>query len=151
VSVNEELLRGGADALSVTMVIGILNLATGAVSLVCAGHEDPITLVASGEAESHRLEGGPPLGLVDYPYPVEALTLGVGDALVLVTDGITEAQDCEGRLYGRDRVLREVVSRATSATGLCEGLRDAVRTFEGGIEPTDDLTVMALRYLGPKG
>jgi serine phosphatase RsbU (regulator of sigma subunit) len=48
-------------------------------------------------------------------------------------------------------VLREVVSRATSATGLCEGLRDAVRTFEGGIEPTDDLTVMALRYLGPKG
>jgi serine phosphatase RsbU (regulator of sigma subunit) len=149
-SVNEELLRGGADALSVTMVIGILDLATGAVSLVCAGHEDPITLIASGEAESHRLEGGPPLGLVDYPYPVEALTLGVGDALVLVTDGITEAQDCEERLYGRDRVLSEVASRATSATGLCEGLRDAVRTFEGGIEATDDLTVMALRYLGPK-
>ena len=38
--------------------------------------------------------------------------------------------------------------KGASATELCEGLRDAVRLFEDGIEPTDDLTVMALRYLG---
>src|SRR5207253_2705760 len=92
-SINEELLRGGAEALSVTMIIGIIDLSTGTVSLVCAGHEDPITLGSDGKVESHRLEGGPPLGLVDYPYPVESLRLRGGNALVLVTDGITEAQD----------------------------------------------------------
>lgn len=147
-SVNEELLRGGAEALSVTMIIGVLDLRDGGLSLVCAGHEDPITVEISGEARSHRLDGGPPLGLVEYPYPVETLKLSPGDALLLVTDGITEAQDAAGALYGRDRLLLETASRAQSATALCEDLRDAVRTFEGGIEPTDDLTVMVLRYLG---
>jgi serine phosphatase RsbU (regulator of sigma subunit) len=144
-SVNEELLRGSADALSLTMIIGIIDLRTGIVSLVCAGHEDPITLTAAGEAESHRLEGGPPLGLDDYPYPVEELSLAPGDALILVTDGITEAQDSAGALYGRRQVIAEVARNPGSAAELCERLRDAVRSFEGGFEPTDDLTVMALR------
>ncbi len=145
-SINEELLRGGAEALSVTMIIGIIDLSTGRVSLVCAGHEDPITLGAEGKVESHRLEGGPPLGLVDYPYPVESLQLRAGDALVLVTDGITEAQDAASALYGRDHLLDRI--KRGSATDICERLRDDVRKFEGGIEATDDLTVMTLRYLG---
>jgi serine phosphatase RsbU (regulator of sigma subunit)/CHASE2 domain-containing sensor protein len=149
-SVNQELLRGGADTLSVTMIIGIIDLRSGAVSLVCAGHEDPITLSADRKVQSHRLEGGPPLGLVDYSYPVESLALGAGDTLLLVTDGITEAQDRAGKLYGRHELLGEVARGGDGATRLCEGLRDSVRGFEGGIEPTDDLTVMALRYLGPK-
>ena len=149
-SVNEELLRGGAEALSVTMIIGIIDLHTGAVSLVCAGHEDPIIVSADGKAETHGLEGGPPLGLVDFPYPVEELSLSAGDTLLLVTDGITEAQDRDGELYGRQHVAVEASRKAVSATELCERLRDSVRAFEGGIEPTDDLTVMALRYLGPR-
>lgn len=144
-SVNKELLRGSADALGLTMIIGIINLRTGLISLVCAGHEDPITVTAAGEAESHRLEGGPPLGLDDYPYPVEELRLAPGDALVMITDGITEAQDGKGVLYGRNQVLAEVARNPGSATELCERLRDAVRSFEGGFEPADDLTVMALR------
>ena len=67
-----------------------------------------------------------------------------------MTDGITEAQDSDGELYGRQHVAVEASRKAVSATELCERLRDSVRAFEGGIEPTDDLTVMALRYLGPR-
>jgi len=148
-SINEELLRGGAEALSVTMIIGVLDLGTGAVSLICAGHEDPITLTADGAVKSHRLEGGPPLGLVEYSYPVECLSLSPGDTLVLVTDGITEAQNGAGLLYGRHQVLEQVARKSGSAIETCEGLRDAVRAFEAGVEPTDDLTVMTLRYIGP--
>ncbi|HEV8406349.1 MAG TPA: PP2C family protein-serine/threonine phosphatase, partial [Sphingomicrobium sp.] len=148
-SVNEELLRGGSEALSVTMIIGIIDLETGKVLIVCAGHEDPITLSSDGVVQSHRLEGGPPLGLVDYPYPVEELTLSPGDVLLLVTDGITEAQDGSSALYGRTRLLEEAARLPRSASALCEGLRDSVRAFEGGIESTDDLTIMVLCYLGP--
>ncbi|HVU31409.1 MAG TPA: CHASE2 domain-containing protein [Sphingomicrobium sp.] len=144
-SVNQELLRGGSEALSVTVNIGIIDLESGEVAIVCAGHEDPITLKAKGEVESHRLEGGPPLGLDDYPYPVERLLLSPGDSLVLVTDGITEAQDSAGSLYGRERMLKEIERNGTSATSICEGLRNSVRAFEGDFEPTDDLTVMVLR------
>ena len=146
--VNGEFLRGGAEILSVTMIIGIIDLRSGQVSLVCAGHEDPITRTKSGKAQSHRFEGGPPLGLVEYPYPIELLKLAPGDALVLVTDGITEALDATETLFGRENLLKEVASNAGSAAEMCEGLRNAVRSFEGGIEPTDDLTVMVLRYLG---
>jgi len=149
-SVNEELLRGGGETLSVTMIIGIIDLKTGAVSLVCAGHEDPITLKPDGKAEIHRLLGGPPLGLTTFDYPVEPLSLSPGDTLMLVTDGITEAQNLNDELYGRQQILTEIAQKRGSATELCEGIRDAVRTFEGGLEPTDDLTVMVLRYLGPE-
>jgi serine phosphatase RsbU (regulator of sigma subunit)/CHASE2 domain-containing sensor protein len=149
-SVNEELLRGGGETLSVTMIIGIIDLKTGAVSLVCAGHEDPITLKPDGKAEIHRLLGGPPLGLTTFDYPVEPLGLSPGDTLMLVTDGITEAQNLNDELYGRQQILTEIAQKRGSATELCEGIRDAVRTFEGGLEPTDDLTVMVLRYLGPE-
>ena len=105
-------------------------------------------MTSDGEVRVHRLEGGPPLGLVEYPYPVEQLTLSEGDALILLTDGITEAQNREGALYGRTQVLEVIGREAGGATALCERLRDAVRMFEAGIEPTDDLTVMVLRYLG---
>ena len=148
-SVNDELLSSGGEGMSLTMIVGIIDLGTGGLSLVCAGHEDPITLTAGGKAESHRLEGGPPLGLTEYDYPVEALQLSSGDTLVLVTDGITEAQDPAGGLYGRTRILEEVGRQAGGSTAMCEAIRDSVRSFETGREPTDDLTVMALRYLGP--
>ena len=61
-SVNEELLRGGAEALSVTMIIGIIDLRAGTVSLVCAGHEDPITLTAGSKAVTPPAGRRPPAG-----------------------------------------------------------------------------------------
>jgi len=148
-SVNAELLRGGSDSLSVTMIVGAIDLSTGAVSLICAGHEDPITLTIGGDCRAHRLDGGPPMGLVDYDFPVERLELAPGDTLILVTDGITEAQDSAGDLYGRQRILAEIARNGGSATQMCEAIRDSVRAFENGTDPTDDLTVMVLRYLGP--
>jgi serine phosphatase RsbU (regulator of sigma subunit) len=148
-SVNAELMRSGSDSLSVTIIIGAIDLRSGTVEIICAGHEDPITLTAAGECKSHRLVGGPPMGLVDFTYPVEQMRLAPGDILVLVTDGITEAQDEAGHLYSRQRTQDEVAKNAGSATQMCEAIRDSVRAFEDGTDPTDDLTVMALRYLGP--
>jgi serine phosphatase RsbU (regulator of sigma subunit)/CHASE2 domain-containing sensor protein len=145
-NVNDELLRSGGDALSVTMIIGVIDLRSGAVSLVCAGHEDPITLKPNGTVATHRLEGGPPLGLVPYVYPAEQLQLAAGDTLILVTDGITEAQDRHGALFGHDRLLA-TIGPSDNARTICQGLRDAVRAFENGIEPTDDLTAMVLRFV----
>ena len=70
-----------------------------------------------------------------------------GEALVLISDGVSEALDGSSALFGHER-LRAALDGRTSATAMIEAVRDAVRLFEDGTDPTDDLTVMAVRYLG---
>ena len=147
-AINTELLKDNSEAMSVTMLLGIIDLKTGAVQLVCAGHEDPLVLTADGEVNRIKLEGGPPFCITEFPFPLEGLALKPGDTLVLVTDGVTEAQNASGALYGRDRTLADTALKEGSATEICEAIRDDVRNFEEGTEATDDLTVMAVRYLG---
>ena len=147
-AINTELLKDNSEAMSVTMLFGVLDLNTGAVRMVCAGHEDPLLLSADGKSTRVRLEGGLPFCVAELPYPLETLTLRAGETLVLITDGVTEAQNASGELYGRDRILAGVRSVDGSATEICETIRDDVRLFEAGTEATDDLTVMVLRYLG---
>lgn len=145
---NEELMRDNGEAMNVTMIIGVIDLTTGRVLLVNAGHEDPLRVDAAGKVTVHKLDGGPPFCIVDFPYPEEQLTLEPGESLVLISDGVSEAQDADEQLFGHDR-LTQALSGLPSATGMADGLRDAVRSFENGTDPSDDLTILALRYLGP--
>jgi adenylate cyclase len=145
-AINLELVKDNSEAMSVTMLLGILDLRSGEVQLTCAGHEDPLVIDADGNQRRIKLEGGPPLSIAEFPYPLERLTLRSGETLLLVTDGVTEAQNASNALFGRDRIL-ELGGSARSATSICEAIRDDVRQFEDGTEATDDLTVMAIRYL----
>jgi CHASE2 domain-containing sensor protein len=96
-TINAELLKDNSEAMSVTMLLGVLDLRTGEVRMACAGHEDPLVLSADGQATRVRLEGGPPFCIVEYPYPPETLMLKPGETQVLVTDVVTEAHDAAGR------------------------------------------------------
>ena len=86
-------------------------------------------------------------GLLDFPYPDEPMKLAPGETLLLISDGVSEALDGSGALFGQERLLVAIRGR-TGATATIEAVRDAVRAFEDGTDPTDDLTVMAVRYLG---
>jgi serine phosphatase RsbU (regulator of sigma subunit)/CHASE2 domain-containing sensor protein len=147
---NEELSRDNVEAMAVTMLIAVVDLASGEVAMVNAGHEDPIRILADGTAEDVKMEGGPPFCVVDYPWPVETLKLAPGEALVLVTDGVTEAQTADGALYGRART-RAAAAGGGRAAEITEALLRSVRAFEAGAEPSDDLTVLAFRYLPSSG
>ena len=144
---NKELSRDNADS-GVTMLLGVIDLETGQVAIVNAGHENPIRLLVDGTTEDLQLEGGPPFCIVDYPWPVEAIRLRAGEALVLITDGVTEAQDLRGAFFGREQAITAISRGASSATDIVQNLLRSVRHFENGAEPSDDLTVMALRYIG---
>lgn len=146
-AINAELLKDNSEAMSLTMLFGILDLNTGRVGMVCAGHEDPLLLSADGKLTRVRLEGGLPFCVAELPYPLETLKLKAGETLVLITDGVTEAQNAHGELFGSTRILADYDAEARSATAICEKIRDQVRLFEEGTEATDDLTVLALRYL----
>jgi serine phosphatase RsbU (regulator of sigma subunit) len=144
-AINAELLKDNGEAMSVTMLLGILDLTTGEIRMVCAGHEDPLLLKMDGSLERIRLKGGVPLCIADFPYPLETVTLLPGETLVLITDGVTEAQNAKGELFGREGSLQV---EGGSACEITEGIRTQVRLFEDGTEATDDLTIMAVRYLG---
>jgi adenylate cyclase len=146
-AINAELLKDNSEAMSVAMLLGIVDLNTGKASMVCAGNEDPLLLGTDGAVTPIRLEGGPPFCVADFTYPLEALTLKRGETLILITDGVTEAQNAQGSLFGRDRLPTEHGILSGSATAICEQIRDRVRRFEDGAEATDDLTVMALRFV----
>jgi serine phosphatase RsbU (regulator of sigma subunit) len=146
-AINKELLKDNTESMGVTLLLGLLDLKTGEVRMVCAGHEDPI-LLAGGKATRVRLDGGPPLCAAELAYPLESLTLKRGEMLVLVTDGVTEAQNGRQELFGSKRLLANGALQSGTATEIVEEIRDHVRNFEGGAEATDDLTVMAVRYLG---
>jgi serine phosphatase RsbU (regulator of sigma subunit) len=63
---NEELSRDGIDS-GLTLILGIIDLSTGEVTLVSAGHDDPFRIATEGVVTDIRLDGGPPLCIVDFP------------------------------------------------------------------------------------
>ena len=90
---------------------------------------------------------GLPVGMFcDSRYQVERFGLAPGDALVLYTDGLSEATDVAGGEYGGDRAARLLAGRAgESAQALTRALRADVETFRAGTPQGDDLTLLAIR------
>lgn len=147
-SINDQLLKDYGEAMSVTMLLAIITLGTGDVRLACAGHDHPIVLRPDGDPSRIELEGGPPLGILPFDYPAEHLKLEPCDTLLLITDGVTEALNPGLGLFGSQRLLARGALSTGCASEACRSVRDLVREFEDGTEATDDLTVLAVRYLG---
>lgn len=147
-ALDEELSRDNAEDMFVTMLIGIFDDASGRLTMFNAGHENPLLIRADGSVSELAMEGGPPFcAAPGYPYPAETITLEPGDGLVVVTDGVTEAQDPAAEFFGRDRALALLanVPSGWRARTVVDEIVSAVRAFEAGGEPSDDLTVLALR------
>lgn len=144
-AIQADLSRDAPEEMGLTMLFGTLDLATGEIRLINAGHEDPYLVRADGHVEEVKMEGGPPFCITDYLWPVETLLMAPGDRLVLFTDGVTEAQTGAGQLFGRTRTRAALSSAGSEPVGT---LVDAVRASEAGAAASDDLTVLAIRYLG---
>jgi serine phosphatase RsbU (regulator of sigma subunit) len=146
--INAELSRDNRQAMAVSLLVGVLDPKDGRLELCCAGHDNPLVITPSGDVRELALDGGPPLCVADaFPYPAETVTLARGEILVAFTDGLTEGQDPQGRLFDRTQLVAALREGAGAArlTDLVDGLVARVRAFEAGGEPSDDLTVMALR------
>ena len=148
---SEELGAGGANMMFVTVFAGILDLESGVLVYVNAGHDSPFVMRAGIEPESLPLAGGPPLGTVDdFQYSIEQRQLAPGEMVLAYTDGVTEAQDAKKTLYSGARLERLLVSAPmTDAKAVVDFVRDDVHRFAAGAEQADDITLLAVRWLGP--
>ncbi|HET9326729.1 MAG TPA: PP2C family protein-serine/threonine phosphatase [Candidatus Eisenbacteria bacterium] len=115
-----------------------------------AGHNQPIHLGGFGR----RLldVGGTVVGMLEgLTWDQAELPLQPGDRLVLYTDGVTEAMNESGDMFGEERLyeLIDRLSPALSAEGIVDGVLEGLRDFLGDLEAGDDVTVMAVRVLDP--
>ena len=140
-AMNGALCANNASCMFVTAVLCLHDPATGQLEFVRCGHVPPFVRRARGDVERLDLPNGLPLGVDDgMRYHAGSDTLGVGDLLLLVSDGVTEAESPDGTPFADAGVL----SWLDGGDGDVQGLVRAVRAHENGAPPSDDVAVLAM-------
>jgi serine phosphatase RsbU (regulator of sigma subunit)/tetratricopeptide (TPR) repeat protein len=149
-SANQRILAETHTGMFVTVFYGVLNTETGSFLYCNAGHIPPLLLNAEGSTTLGRT--GLPLGILeDAVWETGSVDLAPCDALLLYTDGVTEAQARDGVQFGQDRLLA-AIEACHAASGVAhadaEKLRDAVlaavHRFVGDAPRFDDVTLMVI-------
>jgi sigma-B regulation protein RsbU (phosphoserine phosphatase) len=148
--VNNEISRHNEACMFVTILLGILDLRTGELSYSNAGHDPPYLKSKDGSLGSLDERHGPVIGAMDgVVYGEGRADLSRGDQLLLFTDGVTEAMDETRQLYSRERLTRMLSARDfESVEALVRATVDDVWRFQGDAEQADDVTVLAVQYIG---
>jgi sigma-B regulation protein RsbU (phosphoserine phosphatase) len=146
-SVHKLLLEISQADMFVTVFYGILDLAQRTFCYTRAGHDRPLHL-RPARGDSHFLGGdGMALGFVEE-VELEEIQIGVetGDALVLYTDGITDASSSSGELFGLQRLHETALAAsAASASDLCDLVFARVEQFQAGAVQYDDMALLVVR------
>ena len=147
---NRRLLDESVPDMFVTVWLGLLTLSTGKLVFVDAGHEYPAIKQGSNgfviEKDIHSMAVA---ALKRTKFKVNEMELQPGDTIYLYTDGVTEAHNSEGEMFGRDRLteaLNEVSDK--SPQEIDDHVRKKVAEFAGEAEQYDDITSFCLKYLG---
>jgi sigma-B regulation protein RsbU (phosphoserine phosphatase) len=144
--------KGEESNLSVTVFYGIFDIKKKDIQYGCAGNPTPYMLGNSGEVTLLGEKGGYPLGLSlnpaeDTEYEVEKIQLKKGDALLICTDGVTEAENSEGRQFKEEKGIADYLEKnhKMPLEDMVAGLIREIQTFTGNAPPADDITLLALR------
>lgn len=153
---NDQLCAENEQMMFVTVFYGLLELKTGTLHYVNAGHNPPLW-VKSGDTDGTAplfLPRGQNMAMAvmdGLTYTAGSLRLSVGDSLVLYTDGVTEAVNAAGKFFEEPPLQAAVAAAHATQTPLEQwpnAVLQAVRDFECGAAQADDITCVVLRYKG---
>ena len=136
----------------VTVFVGVLDMKTHYLTYCNAAHNAPVMITTEGECSLLEVETNLPIGVEDrYNYDEQQVDFPPGSALLLYTDGLTEAMyfsnDGSRKLFGEQRVLHDVEKNSkASAIEVIDFLKQHVSVFADGTEQSDDLTMLFLRH-----
>jgi sigma-B regulation protein RsbU (phosphoserine phosphatase) len=136
----------------VTVFVGVLDMKTHYLTYCNAAHNAPVMITTEGECSLLEVETNLPIGVEDrYNYNEQQVDFPPGSALLLYTDGLTEAMyfsnDGSRKLFGEQRVLHDVEKNCkASAIEVIDFLKQHVSVFADGTEQSDDLTMLFLRH-----
>lgn len=150
---NHNLTEDNKSHMFVTLFVGILDLSSGLLRYCNAGHEDPI--IVNRETRLLPINRIFPVGAVDgTPYQTQAIVMEPQTTIFLYTDGVTEAMTADKKMFGRQQILdeinRAIQARQVAPKALIERMTAAVQAFVGDTEQSDDLTMLAINYLGQR-
>jgi sigma-B regulation protein RsbU (phosphoserine phosphatase) len=148
---NRQLIARNPLSLFVTVVYGVLDARTGVFTFCSGGHVMPYVLRATGAVELVASRAAPLVGVIDDAvYPDLTVSLGSGDGLLLVTDGVAEYFNRAGEPFGEERLVEVMTSAgAAGLDQLLGALVAALEAFAEGSPASDDVTALAVRFLGP--
>jgi len=144
-SVNLQLCENNDAGMFVTAFMGYLDIPTGRLTYVNAGHNPPL-IKRNGKYEALQLDSGLMLAVMeDMEYTQEETTLAKGDILYLYTDGVTEAKNKEGKLFTAERMLENANKYTTqSVNEFLLKMKEEIDIFTQEAEQADDITMLAL-------
>lgn len=146
---NEQLCAENEQMMFVTVFLAVLHLETGELDFVNAGHNPPLVRHPDGALDILPKSQNTALAVMEGLTYVQGRTrLLPSDTLLLYTDGVTEAQDAAGELFGDARLLQAVRAYDEGGPDLPQAVLQAVRAFEAGAAQADDITCVAVRYRG---
>ena len=147
---NERICRTNRNSMFVTVWFGILNLKTGVITAVNAGHNDPV-ICRNGRWEilpskHHDFVLG---GMNGTIYRESTIPLAPGGGIFIYTSGLTEAAEFAGRVFGIGRMLDALQScgEATPEETVKE-MKNRVRKFVGRTPQDDDMTMLCMKWEG---
>ena len=147
---NETLCDNNQAEMFVTVWLGVLELSTGKLTAANAGHEYPAIGKNGGGFELFKDKHGFVIGGMEGSrYREYELQLSPGDKLFVYTDGVPEATDEGGELFGTERMVEALNTCAEeSPEEILRRVRIAVDAFVGDAEQFDDLTMLCIEYRG---
>ena len=147
---NDAICMNNSEDMFVTVWLAILELSTGKITAVNAGHENPILRKPGGEFEEiisrHGLVAGAMEGI---RYRENEAVIEPGSVLFVYTDGLGEATDADNQLFGTERILKALnENREDSPEEILHAVDRAVDDFVKDAPQFDDLTMLCIRYNG---
>ncbi len=148
--INASLYHESVSEMFVTIFYGLLDTRTGEVRYCNGGHNIPFILRENGEVEETEKTSGIVLGAMENSrYKEKECILAAGDTIVLYTDGITEAENASREMFSEEQLVSNLKDLADkSAMEICSKVVSDVNEFSGGAPQSDDVTILALKYLG---
>ena len=145
---NNALCEGNSSSMFVTVWAGELNIRTGRLAYVNAGHNPPVVW-HGGKAEYLKSRPSLVLGTMpDVSYRVGEMQLDPDDTIYLHTDGITEQPNAAGELYGEERLLKTLADCIFSRDAALGAVLADMRRHAADVEQADDCTQLLIHYRG---
>ena len=149
-SINRSVCQSNDSFMFVTLFMGILDLTTGKMRYTNAGHEPPV--LVGTHTRFLPINSNIPVGLrPEWEYTEKEVQILPGTTVFLYTDGFTEAETVDHQQYGRDRMFKEAMQLAAQrldSRTLVKNIRQTERTFVGSIPQKDDISLLAIKYIG---